>query len=183
MNLVRKAITMMTRKNGKKPEIMKTQKENVLIEELRTIAGIVSGSQAEFYNQMLKDAKPIKVAKLAEVYSTQEIAQIKALVDPQPKLCYKNATLFALYFPGVEYVEGKMTCFGKFGIEHAWNKVGDKYIDITMELALERDPSEEEYLALGEYDAATVSKICLDREYYGEVYQEMLRKKFFNKVF
>lgn len=32
-----------------------------------------------------------------------------------------------------------MTCCGAFGIEHAWNKVGDKYVDITMELALQRE--------------------------------------------
>lgn len=162
---------------------MKTQKENVLIKELQTIAGMVSGSQAEFYNQMLKDAKPIKVSKLAEVYSVMEIAKIKTFFNPQPKLCYKNATLFALYFPGVEYVEGKMTCGRKFGIEHAWNKVGDKYIDITMELALERDPSEEEYLVLGEYDAETLSKAYSDRGYYGEIYQEKLRNKFLTKFF
>ena len=162
---------------------MKTQKENSLVVELRTIAGMVSGSQAEFYNQMLKDAKPIKVAKLAEVFSADQIAKIETFVAPKPKLCYQNATLFSLYFPNVDYVEGKMTCCGAFGIEHAWNKVGDKYIDITMELALKRDPGEEEYLALGEYDAATVSKTCLDRGYYGEIYQEELRKKFSNKVF
>lgn len=162
---------------------MKTQKENILITELRTIAGMVSGSQAEFYDQMLKDAKPIKVAKLADVFTADQIARIETFVNPEPKLCYKNATLFSLYFPGVDYVEGKMTCCRTFGIEHAWNKVGDKYIDITMELALKRDPSEEEYLALGEYDAEVVSKICVDRGYYGEIYQESLRKKFSNKVY
>lgn len=112
-------------------------KENSLIVELRTFAKLIGeeGRQAEFYRQMLKDAKPIEVVRLSEVFSDTEIKAIKRFVNPKAKECFRNATLFAHIYPEVKYVEGKMTVCGTFGTEHAWNKVGDKYVDITMELA------------------------------------------------
>jgi hypothetical protein len=133
---------------------MKSNKENSLIVELRTFAKLIGeeGRQAEFYRQMLKDAKPIEITRLSEVFTADEIKAIKRFVNPKPKECFRNATLFAHIYPEVKYVEGKFTVCGTFGTEHAWNKVGDKYVDITMELALDRDPTEEEYMALGEYD-------------------------------
>lgn len=117
---------------------MEEVKENSLIVELRTFAKLIGeeGRQAEFYRQMLRDAKPIEVVRLSEVFTDTEIKAIKRFVNPKVKECYRNATLFSHIYPEVKYVEGKMTCCGAFGIEHAWNKVGDKYVDITMELVL-----------------------------------------------
>ena len=154
-------------------------KENSLIVELRTLAEIIGeeGRQAEFYRQMLKDAKPIEVVRLSEVFTDTEIKSIKKFVNPKVKECYRNATLFSHIYPEVKYVEGKMTCCGAFGIEHAWNKVGDKYVDITMELALKRDPTKEEYMALGEYDQETVVSICSEVGFYGSVYSILYNKQ------
>lgn len=154
-------------------------KENSLIVELRAFAELIGkeGRQAEFYRQMLKDAKPIKVVRLSEVFSPTEIKAIKKFVNPKVKECYRNATLFAHIFPEVEYVEGKMTCCGTFGIEHAWNKVGDKYVDITMELVLQRDPTQEEYIVLGEYDQKTVVDICTEVGFYGSIYPILYNKQ------
>ena len=70
-----------------------------------------------------------------------------------------------------------MTCCGAFGIEHAWNKVGDKYVDITMELALGRDVNEEEYMSLGEYDEETITRITNKTEFYGNIYNELYKEK------
>lgn len=151
---------------------MNINKENSLIVELRTLAKLIGeeGRQAEFYRQMLKDAKSIEVVRLSEVFTDAEIKTIKRIVDPKVKGCYRNAALFSRLYPEVKYVEGKMTCCGMFGIEHAWNKVGDKYVDITMELALNRDPTEEEYIALGEYDQETVVDISRETDFFGSVY-------------
>ena len=154
-------------------------KENSLIVELRTFAKIIGeeGRQAEFYRQMLKDAKPIEVVRLSEVFTDAQIKAIKKFVKPKAKECYRNATVFSHMCPEVKYVEGKMTCLGAFGIEHAWNKIGDKYVDITMELALQRDPTEEEYMALGEYDQETVVSICSEVGFYGSVYPILYNKQ------
>lgn len=158
---------------------MEEVKENSLIVELRTFAKLIGeeGRQAEFYRQMLKDAKPIEVVRLSEVFTDTEIKAIKRFVNPKVKECYRNATLFSHIYPEVKYVEGKMTCCGAFGIEHAWNKVGDKYVDITMELVLDRDPTKEEYMALGEYDQETVVSICSEVGFYGSVYPILYNKQ------
>ena len=157
-------------------------KENSLIVELRTFAKLIGeeGKQAEFYRQMLRDAKPIEVVRLSEVFSPAEVKAIEVLVYPKKKQCYRNATLLSHInhiFPDVKYVEGKMTCCGAFGIEHAWNKVGDKYVDITMELVLDRDPTKEEYMALGEYDRETVISICRELGYYESIYPILYNKQ------
>lgn len=153
-------------------------KENSLIAELRNIAQFLGkGKQAEFYRQMLKDAKPIKVVRLSEVFTETQIAAIKRCVKPKAKECFRNATLFAQNFPDVKYVEGRMTICGALGIEHAWNKIGDKYVDITMELVLERDPTKEEYITLGEYDRETVCNICIESGWYGNIYPTLYGQK------
>lgn len=151
-------------------------KENSLIVELRTFAGFMGGRQKEFYNQMLKDARSVEVVRLSEVFTPADIKAIKTFVKPQVKECYRNATLFAHIFPEVKYVEGKMTCCGMFGIEHAWNKVGDKYVDITMELVLRRDPTQEEYMALGEYEQNVVVSIASKVGFYTPIYPIIYNK-------
>ena len=44
----------------------------------------------------------------------------------------------------MRYVEGKTLAI--IPIEHAFNRVGDKYVDITFELALNNDPTQYEYV-------------------------------------
>lgn len=68
---------------------MEEVKENSLIVELRTFAKLIGeeGRQAEFYNQMLKDAKPIEVVRLSEVFTDTEIKAIKRFVKPKVKEC------------------------------------------------------------------------------------------------
>lgn len=92
-----------------------------MIVELRTFAKLIGeeGRQAEFYRQMLKDAKPIEITRLSEVFTDDEIKSIKRFVNPKPKECFRNATLFAHIYPEVKYVEGKFTVCGTFGTEHA----------------------------------------------------------------
>lgn len=145
--------------------------------EVKIVATIMSGRQREFYDQMIKDAKDCKVVPLSEALSKKDIQQIKSIIKPQPKMCYKNAHLLTNIIPGAVYVEGKVTCLGAFGIEHAWNKVGDKYVDITMELALGRDVNEEEYMSLGEYDEETITRITNRTEFYGNIYNELYKEK------
>lgn len=66
----------------------------------------------------------------------REIELIRRVVRPEVKGCYRNAHLLTLLFPDrVRYVEGKTHTV--IPIDHAFNRVGDKYIDITFEFALE----------------------------------------------
>lgn len=85
--------------------------------------------------------------------------------------------MLATLFPDVLYCEGKVTCFGSLSIDHAWNKVGDKYVDITLELALQQDVTEEQYMVLGEYDEKTINKVAQQTGYYGQIFQALYLSK------
>lgn len=157
-------------------------KESKIIGELKLIREILSNpKQIEYYDQIIRDAHVVKITPIAEIFTPTQIKAIKTIVNPQIKECYKNAHLLSHLYSDSDnpilYVEGKMTVCGTFSTEHAWNKIGDKYIDITAELVLGRDPNEEEYVAFGEYSAQQINSIVLDRGYYGDIYQEIYRKK------
>lgn len=95
---------------------------------------------------------------------------IRRTVRPVVKGCYKNAHLLTLLFPDrVQYVEGKTNVF--IPIDHAFNRVGNKYIDITFEFALGLDPTQYEYVAFGEYPAGVIEEITDQTGYYGDIYR------------
>jgi hypothetical protein len=145
-----------------------------IIKELCQIAEIMHGKQKTYYEQMIADATPVRIAPLSEVFDEETIRMIKEAINPQPKECYRNATMLCEMFKGiVNYVEGRYTVCGLFSTEHAWNKIEDKYIDITAELALGRaNPNEEEYVALGEYDDNEVLSYCIQNKVYGGIYEQ-----------
>lgn len=91
-------------------------KENSLVIELQHFAVFMEGRQKKFYDQMIKDAKPIEVVRLSEVFTPEQIDFIKKAVRPKAKECYRNAHLLTSIFPEALYVEGKMTCCKCFGI-------------------------------------------------------------------
>ena len=161
-------------------------KKNQIIKELRWLLKKMFGKQKAYYDRMLADATPIRIAPLSEVFDEETIKLIKTQIRPEPKLCFKNATMLCTMFPDrVKYVEGRYTVCGCFSTEHAWNKVGDKYIDITMEIALERNPAKEKYIALGEYEESDIlpylfeSKVygCIDKQKFLENYGKDLSNK------
>ena len=59
---------------------------------------------------------------------------------------------------------------------HAFNKVGDKYIDITAELVLERDVDGDEYVVFGEYTKEDVLDIMFEINHYGDIYYNQFIK-------
>ena len=149
-------------------------KENQIIKELRQLAEIMQDKQKAYYDKMLADATPVRITPLSEVFDEETIRMIKEAIDPQPKECYRNATMLCEMFKGiVSYVEGRYTVMCTFSTEHAWNKIEDKYIDITAELALGRtNPNEEEYIALGEYDESEILPYLFESKVYGGIYEQ-----------
>ena len=149
-------------------------KENQIIKELRQLAEIMQDKQKAYYDKMLADATPVRITPLSEVFDEETIRMIKEAIDPQPKECYRNATMLCEMFKGiVSYGEGRYTVMCTFSTEHAWNKIEDKYIDITAELALGRtNPNEEEYIALGEYDESEILPYLFESKVYGGIYEQ-----------
>lgn len=108
--------------------------DNTLIEEIQGWAKLSTGKQRQFYRDMLEVAKPVEVVRAVDVLIPEQMDYLLHVVNPIPKHCYRNAYLLAEAFPDeIQYCECKVAI--PFGIDHAINKVGESYIDITFELA------------------------------------------------
>ena len=124
----------------------------MLLEDLKKIAELTKGSnQGEFYARKVESAKAIQVVSVKEVLTERDIKWIKEVLRPKCKECYKNAMRFAMQFNCL-YVEGQYEVCG-FGTDHAFNKIGGKYVDITAEFALQEKniTPAKEYLSIAEY--------------------------------
>lgn len=145
--------------------------ESVIIEEMRAFLRLdLPDRQRQYFTDTIAAAKRVEVVKAADVFDEREIELIRRTVRPVVKECYKNAHLLTLLFPDrVQYVEGKTNVF--IPIDHAFNRVGNKYIDITFEFALGLDPTQYEYVAFGEYPAGVIEEITDQTGYYGDIYR------------
>lgn len=152
--------------------------DNLIYTTLNNIMDLCSTSQKAYYEQILKDLKPVEVVSISEVFTQEEIDIIKKSIRPQPKECYRNATVLTQYFRGnhtIEYVEGYS--YSIWPIEHAFNKVDGKYVDITYELALGLDVTKGEYASILEVSTQEIWKYTISERYYGEYYQHKYIKK------
>ena len=156
-----------------------------IIDMLKFYADNMSGVQQELYKQKVKDADSIDVVPLSEVFTKEEIKEIIRRIHPQPKMCYENAWKLCdrFEFDGehdIKYCEGYLNMKG-FPIEHAFNKVDGKYVDITIELALKRE-IEDTYVVLGEYETDNVRNILLQNGFYGEIYNSIFLNKYTENI-
>lgn len=147
------------------------EKENFIIGQIRQIASITSGRQKEFFTFKLEHAKEVAVVSIRDVFTVEEIERIKREVRPKIKQCFKNATLMAQYFPDVVYVEGELGIAGVIGTEHAFNRKGDKYFDVTIEMCLgnvvDVDITKESYVSiLEEDDKDALTRFIMDTKTY-----------------
>lgn len=156
-----------------------------IVDMLNFYAKNLPGVQGALYKQKAKDADSVDIVPLSEVFSEDEIEQIKKYVNPKPKMCYENAYKLAdrLYDldKDIKYVEGYINMKG-FPIEHAFNCVDSKYVDCTVELALGKNPQEDTYVKVGEFDLDEVREILLQNEYYGEIYNTIFLNKYTENV-
>lgn len=147
-----------------------------LLTDIKAYAALASGNQQEYFKELLNVAKPVEVVSIKDVFTNDEIKMIKRLVRPKKKMCYRNSHLLTTLFPDkVMYVEGRFSCsFIGLPIDHAFNRVGDKYVDVTVELALKEDVSEHEYIKFAEYDLEQIDRAAYETGYYGEYYRFFL---------
>lgn len=153
--------------------------------QLKQIASLTAGEMhRKYYGYLAEHSKDINVVPLREAFTEEEIETIKKHVRIEKKECYKNASRLCGLFPDkVKYCEGQMNCYG-LGIDHAWNKVGDVYVDITSELALGDDEEKirnTEYLLFGEYDYEVLVRVLMETEYYGDVFRHLFFEKYGDK--
>ena len=151
---------------------------NRIIEELRAVAALDWGQeQKAFYEQRAADAKPVECVPLRDVFDESQMLFLRVNYRAQQKMCYKNAaelvTLMERHAwmfpePGI-YIEG--FAYELWPIEHAFVKVGDKYIDPTFERTLHLDVRKEMYASCIELPQLLMSKYQDETGYYGELYK------------
>ena len=77
-------------------------------------------------------------------------------------------------FGGVIKLQGESEL--GIGIEHAFNKIKDKYVDITAELVLGKDVTKEDYISIIEIKDEKVLKYCQKyQEYMALVPYELMK--------
>lgn len=145
--------------------------ESIIIKEIEMMLELpMHERQKAYFVDLFNAAKPVKIVPAADVLEDYELEYIQHVIKPRPKQCYRNSHLLCEAFPErILYCEGITNA--PIPIDHAFNKVGDAYIDITFEFALHENPSIYEYVTFGEYDAKTIRKAVLETGYYGEIYK------------
>lgn len=148
-------------------------KHETILQYLRKFNELVGGEN--IYKAQLESIKCVEVSKCTDVLTKEQIRKIRRIVKPRKHKCYKNAFHVAEIL-GFEYCEGYLFDTG-FPIEHAFNKVGDKYIDVTVEFALKEDPTTMGYATIGEYDNDTRWRVADETQVYGGVFDYLHRKQ------
>ena len=163
-------------------------KTNRIIEELNAVASLDwNPEQKAFYTQRASDARAVECVRMCDVFNVEQMEFLRQTYHTKQKQCYKNASELVMLiahpfgrwlFPEpVKYVEGFAYACDLLPIEHAFVKVGDKYIDPTFERALHRDVRKEMYASLIELDWQEMAKLQAETGYYGELYQYSFIKR------
>ena len=152
-----------------------------IMQMLKFFADNTSGYQQMLYNDKVEDADSVDIVSIYDVFDEKTIEDIKKYVNPQPKCCYENAWKLCDRFEyehkhDIKYCEGYLNLSG-LPIEHAFNCVDGKYVDITVELALNK-PISDSYVVIGEYETDDVRKILIENGFYGNIYDTILLKKY-----
>lgn len=145
-----------------------------VLKDVEAFASLTSGNQKEWFEMLLK-SDVVKCVSVAEALTDKQLARLKAFCNFKPRECYKNASLVCLYFPEVEYCEGRFMFHG-IPIEHAFNKIGDKYFDVTMELALGAELPDE-YACYKVYKSSKVLDYLAAKRVYGGILEDEFRAK------
>ena len=146
---------------------------------LEIFSNSCSGVQSKLFKQKLNDADSVDIESIYDVLNEEEIEMIKKYVRPKPKCCYENSYKLAdlLYNHDIKYVEGYLNMKG-LPIEHAYNCIDGKYVDITIEIALGKNVKEDTYIKIGEFDVSEVRNVLLENGYYGNIYDSIFLKKY-----
>ena len=137
-----------------------------MIETIKTFSKLCGDTaQGRFYKTKADKAKPIHLTSVKELFSEEELKKLLRDVKPKMHGCFQTAQRLSM-FHGFEYVEGEWGVGGGLGIEHAFNRKGDKYFDLTSEIVLKKNVEEEEFLSIAEFSANFVRNVCLELKVY-----------------
>ena len=111
-----------------------SEKDQSILDLLNAFAKMSSGVQQALFQEKSKNADSVEhIESMEEILSKEEMEHIKKYIRPKPKMCYENAWKLCDRFGydhDIIYCEGYLD-FKGIPIEHAFNKVDGKYVDIT----------------------------------------------------
>jgi len=165
-------------------QICDKMETNRIIEELRARASLAwDAEQKAYYEQIAADARIVQCVPMRDVFTPEQLQFLFHTMGykAQQKKCYVNASElieqiewmgrhFDPSVPEVKYVEGYAYFQAFLPIEHAFVKVGDKYIDPTFEKALHINVTNELYVSCIELGFDTMAKYQSETGFYGELY-------------
>ena len=153
---------------------------NAIINFLKMVVAHTSGFQKKYYTDMLNDAKLVEVVSAEEVFDQKTIDRIINYIRPQLKECYQNAYRLCDRIVDsrydIKYCQGYLN-FKGIPIEHAWNSVNGKYIDITKEYALD-GLDNDEYVLIAEYDVNTMRGLAVQCGTYDGLYLQQKKNEY-----
>ena len=157
---------------GNKPKEEDSSK-SYLKSHLQDLANITSEKQKDYFEWQKKNSKSITKSHISEL--SEEDQNRLAGEKFSVKMCYKNASEVCAIIPGAKYVEGYVSFMG-IPIEHAWNKIGDKYIDVTKDQVLKGDEFKE-YLSVIELSHMELLSHLEKTMVYGDLIKEVYKQE------
>lgn len=116
----------------------------------------INSNQANYFKWQFENANVVTISKTPKdiikgVHSIKE--------------CFKNAYKIVSdnYSKDVKYVEG-IVVYSGIPIEHAWNKIGDIYFDVTAEI---KGHKYDEYISIAEINIDELLKYANETGKYG----------------
>lgn len=168
---------------------------NPINEFLQGLARLELNEQQRAYHaQRLQDARPVCCSLMRDVLTPEQGKYLWSAYRPKIRQCYKNASEFLrlttkpggaswLFTEPILYVEGIVYSDAvPVPIEHAFVKIGDKYIDPTFERALKEDPRDCLYVSLVELDRAEMMLLQAETGHYGDLYGYKFAKEHFPQM-
>lgn len=162
---------------------------------LKNFARLSSGYQKEYFERKLSCLRQIEVHSVYDLFESDVIDRLRKYGRFQKKECYSNSLHAAnilesigklsvngqvMENPEVKYVEGYMTVIG-IPIDHAFNKIGDYYFDVTVDFLLD-SKDKGDYSVIGEWDYREALSIMAEEGYYGGVFDTLFKNSYKENV-
>ena len=147
------------------------------INYIKNLCRVSEGETRQMWNEYKRRSKVVHITPIREVLTDEEISFILEYIKPKQHECYRNAHE-ATRILGVQYVEGFIE-IGGLPIDHAFNRRGDKYFDITLELVLKEEA--KEYVSSWDINGLECNRISLATGIYGSygrfLFDEILQRR------
>lgn len=142
------------------------------ISYLKMLVSITDGLQKNFYEWQLERAKIVEVNKTPNNIKTRTVLA---------KDCYKNSYQTSDFNINldVKYVEGIAMLKG-IPIDHAWNKIGDIYFDVTSDQIFGGNHFDN-YTSIIEIDFDEMMELAMIDGKYGDCIRKKWVKNYENK--